>query len=158
MATSRCFIHDRNNTHNIMQFLQEAVMKVTANKGTWNLWYDPVPEAERAKDKVKQEFVDMQVDEGQFIRRSKLARVNESDDESSSIESAKSATSMKSTKSKNIIKSDESSKSSRDKDWPVRLKKNPRYREAERRAEREREEEQLRQVKHAKVKRSAKYS
>ena len=62
-------------------------MNATANNGTWNLWYDPVPEAERAKDKVKQEFVDMQVNEGQFIK-SKLDRVNESDDESSSISSA----------------------------------------------------------------------
>ena len=78
----------------------------------------------------------MHVDEEQFIRRSKFVRVNESDDESSSIESAKSATSMKSTKSKKNIKSDESSEASHDTDFPVRLKKNPRYREVERRAER----------------------
>ena len=48
----------------------------------------------------------MQVDEGQFIRRNKLARANELDDESSNIINAKSAKSMKSTKSKKNIKSD----------------------------------------------------
>ena len=39
------FIHNRNKTHNVVQFLQEYVMKVTAKIGTWNLWCDPVPEA-----------------------------------------------------------------------------------------------------------------
>ena len=56
------FIHNRNKTHKVMQCLQEAVMKVTAKTGIWNLWYHPAPEAERANDvKVKKEFVDMQV-------------------------------------------------------------------------------------------------
>ena len=58
-------------------------MNVVAKKGILNLWYDPVPEAERAKVKANTEFVDMEVDEGQWIK-SKLAKVNESDNDSSS--------------------------------------------------------------------------
>ena len=138
------FIHDRNKTHRIMQFLQEAVMKVTANNSIWILWYGPIPEAERATVNAKTDFVDMEVDEGQWIK-SKLAKVNESDNDSSSEADA----------DKKSTSSTSSGSTTHDKNRRVRLKKNPRDREAERRSDREREEEQLRQVKHAKVKISA---
>ena len=134
------FQHCGNKTHKVMQFLQEACIKVNKKIGKWNLWYNPIPGKERAQHikarkvpEIKKEFVDMQVDEEQFTRRGELARVDESEEESS-MERAKS---VKRTRSKRSIKSDKSSESSQDKeDWPVRLKKNPHCREAEMRAER----------------------
>ena len=59
------------------------------------MWYNPLPGKERAqhikehKTKIKNEFVDMQVDEEQFTRRGELVRIDESEEESS-MESEKS--------------------------------------------------------------------
>ena len=47
------FKHKNGKTHQIRQFLQDVRRPVKPTEGLWNLWYNPVPNAKRAKDSVR---------------------------------------------------------------------------------------------------------